>query len=215
MSTKLNLRIHSVKCVDETGGWAERFGNDEIYLGGFTVDAGNRSQKIAATSVYADFDDGDIKKFNPPKVFATYSLGPAFNKPRNYVAGFLLIEKDSGDMNTAVTAVYNALRDQIAKKLRERQSSTVLAGGSSSAVMAIDPATLVAIWSVVKPIIYGYVKSKIESWFGDEIFPLQDASVTLLSSDHTFNGQKTSPIAMKEFRGHEGVYQLYYDWQLQ
>lgn len=35
MSTQLNLRIHQVKCVDETGGrWAEKFGNDEIYLGG-------------------------------------------------------------------------------------------------------------------------------------------------------------------------------------
>ncbi|MFZ1678959.1 MAG: hypothetical protein WAT91_16875, partial [Saprospiraceae bacterium] len=171
MSTKLNLRIHSVKCVDETGGWAERFGNDEIYLGGFTVDASNRSQKIAATSVYADFDDGDIKKFDPPRIFATYPLGAAFTKPRNYVAGFLLIEKDSGDMGTAVTAVYNALRDQIAKKLRERQSTAVMAGGTAPA-LAIDPGTMLAIWSVVKPIIYGYVKSKIESWFGDEIFPL-------------------------------------------
>ena len=48
----------------------------------------------------------------------------------------------------------------------------------------------------------------------DELFPLQEAAVTLLSPDHTWNGSNASPVAMVEFRAHDGVYQLVYDWQL-
>ena len=38
MASRLEFRTHSVKRVDETNGsFAERFGNDEIFLGGHNV----------------------------------------------------------------------------------------------------------------------------------------------------------------------------------
>ncbi len=210
MSTKLSLRIHSVKCVDETGGyWAERVGNDEIYLGGFTILPNGQSQKISATSVYADFDDGDIKRFDPPKVFATFNLGPNFNRAKNYAAGLILVERDSGNMSTAINSLYEEVKRQVV-----RATTPVTTGGGAGVATAVDPATLVAIWTVIKPYVYGYVRNLVSAWVGDEIFPMQDVSATLLNSNHTWNGQKTSPIAMKEFRGHGGVYQVYYDWHL-
>lgn len=215
MSTKLNLRIHSVKCVDETGGyWAEKFGDDEIYLGGFTVNTSNQTTKLNPVSIYGGFDDNEIQKYNPPKVFASFNLGPAFAKPKNYAVGFLLIEKDSGDMNGAVQRIYDILKQEIKKRLEAEQQriEELSAPGAGTAVAAAIPIGL--IWSVVQPYVYSYVKDKIVGWFGDEIFPLQDVQTTILSSNHTWHGKKTSPIAMVEFRGHGGQYQLFYDWEL-
>lgn len=210
MSTTLNLRIHSVKCVDETGGsFAERFGNDEIYLGGFSIDPKAKTTKINSFSVYAGFDDGDEKKYSPPKVYATYELGTNFTKPVKCYAGFLLIEKDSGGMATATQKLYDKLNAEIKKKkeqLEDRLDTTV------PVIIGGIPAGL--IWSAIKPILYNYVTNTIAGWFGDEIFPLQDVSATIMNANHTWNGKRTSPVSMVEFRGHDGVYQLFYDWEL-
>ena len=74
MSQQISLRVHSVKCIDETNGaWAERFGNDEIWLGGYTISSTGDTQPIAPSEVYAGFDDGDVKVFEPPRVFHTFT----------------------------------------------------------------------------------------------------------------------------------------------
>lgn len=213
MSTKLNLRIHRVVCVDETGGkWAEKFGNDEIYLGGFTLDANHNTMGYGPRSVYAHFDDGDVKTFSPPRVCATIDLGGSFNRTRNYYAGFLLIEHDSGNMASAVASLVKKVNDKVQEELlRIQQAREANSGGAGVAVVGTAVAV---IWPLIKDDVVAYVKSKLSSWFGDEIFPLQVVSATLTSSDHTWNGQKTSQLSMREFRAHDGVYQIFYDWQL-
>lgn len=211
MSTKLNLRIHRVVCIDETGGkWAEKFGNDEIYLGGFTLDAKNNTLGYGPRSVYAHFDDGDVKTFSPPRTCATIELGESFNRTRNFYAGFLLIEHDSGNMASAVASLVNKINEKVQEELLKIQQARVANGGSSAVVGAV----VAVIWPLIKDDVMAYAKSKLSSWFGDEIFPLQVVSATLDSSDHTWNGQKTTQVSMKEFRAHDGIYQIFYDWQL-
>lgn len=210
MSKTLNLRIHSVKCVDETGGsFAEKFGDDEIYLGGFTIDAKAKTTKLSPFCVNSGFDDGEIQKYNPPKVFASYQLDSNFTVPVKCYAGFLLIEKDSGGMTSAVQKLYDKVTNEIKKKQTSLERGAVAA--VATAVAAI-PVSL--IWTAIKPTVYNYVVNTISGWFGDDIFPLQEASTTILSPNHTWNGQKTSPISVVEFRGHDGIYQLMYDWEL-
>ena len=218
MATNLSLRIHSVKCVDETGGsWAERIGNDEIYLGGFVIDAAGNTKKVSPMSIYPHFDDGDIKRFDPPRVFATFNLtGTAW--PRNCIAGFLLFEKDSGDMSSATQKIYEKVVEEMERKKQQmgvgaRVGGRVLTadGGETSTE---EPSLGSVIWNITKEIVYNYIKTKITAGLADELFPLQEAAVTLLSPDHTWNGSNASPVAMVEFRAHDGVYQLFYDWQL-
>ena len=209
MSTLLNLRIHSVKCVDETGGWiAEKFGDDEIYLGGFSIDANAAAKKIDPFSVNSGFDDGEVQKYNPPRVFATFQLGAHLTKPANFSAGFLLIEKDAGGMLNAIKKLYDKLVAEIAKKKNEA------AGHANGTGVAIAPIAVGLIWSYIKPVIYEYVKDKILGWFGDDLFPLQDVTTTIMNADHTWHGKKNSPVSMVEFSGHGGTYQLFYDWEL-
>ncbi len=211
MSTKLNLRIHSVKCVDETNGsFVERFGNDEIYLGGFSIDAHANPRKINPFNVSSDFDDGDIKKYNPPRKFVTFDLGTNFSRPSNFSVGFLLAEKDNGGMNDALQKIYEKLASEIQKK-KTQALTTAGSGGTATAIAALP---LGLIWSVVKPYVYAYVKEKIIGWFGDDLFPLQDVTISILNANQTWNGSKVSPIAMVEFRGNDGLYQLFYDWEL-
>ncbi len=211
MSTKLNLRIHFVKCVDETGGgFVERFGNDEIYLGGFSIDAKARTAKINPFSVNASFDDGDIQRYNPPRVFATYQLGTNLTRSANFSAGFLLIEKDNGGMDTAVKKLYDKLVTEVKKRKDELENRV-----DSIIPVGVGQVALSLIWSYVKPILYEYVKDKIIGWFEDDLFPLQDVSTTIMNANHTWHGKKYSPVNMVEFRGNDGVYQLYYDWELE
>lgn len=215
MSTRLNLRIHRVRCVDETGGsFAERFGNDEISLGGFTVDPNANSVKVSPFTVNNNFDDGDIHRFSPPKVFASFPL-PAFQTARVFSAGFLLFEKDAGGMAGIVTTIFNKVLELIQKQKAALAQKTAVASTNGSDEAATAAIPVGAIWAAIKPFVIKFVLDKISSALKDDLFPLQDVSVTLLSNNHTFNGSKTSPISMVEFRGHDGVYQLFYDWELQ
>lgn len=211
MATNLNLRLHSVKCVDETGGsWAERVGNDEIYLGGFIIIPGGETKKVSPLSIYPHFDDGDIKRFDPPRVFTSFNLQSGINYPSNCVAGLLLFEKDSGDMTSATEKVYQKVLEEVEKK------KNAMAADAVGSPQPDQPQTdwIGIIWSAVKLVVYNYVKTKIAGAFADEAFPLQEASVTLLSPNHTWNGSNVSPVSMVEFRGHDGIYQLFYDWEL-
>lgn len=213
MSKKLNLCLVQVRCVDETGGsWAEKFGDDEIYLGGFGIDSANNTNKINPFSVRSDFDDNETHRYNPPKVFASFDLGGNFTSPRSFAAGFLMIEKDSGDMTKLINNLYTAVVDEIRK--RRQQEEARIANLPRAGGVALRTIPLGMIWSVVKPIVYAYVVNKLVGWFGDEVFPLQDVTTTITGPDHTWNGKNTSPVSMVEFRGHGGHYQLSYIWEI-
>src|SRR4030095_4324829 len=57
--SNLELRLHKVRCVDETGGWfGEKAGNDEIDLGGTAVDETGDTHTITKFRVASNFDDG-------------------------------------------------------------------------------------------------------------------------------------------------------------
>lgn len=204
MATQLKLRIHSVKCVDETGGkYAEKFGNDEIYLGGFTLDAEGNPVKIPNFSVYPDFDDGDIKNFNPPRVFATFNLNGSNSWPKNFGVGFLLFEKDGGGMDNALENAFQKFKKEVdAKRISARttgQESFIPWG---------------TIFSVVIPIVVKYLKDKLASAISDDAFPLESAIISIPNANYKWNGSMVSPLNKIEFRGNDGIYYLFYDWEL-
>ena len=219
MSTKLSLRIHRVKCVDETGGtWAEKFGNDEIYLGGFATDDVANTVQIAPVSIYADFDDGDVKTFNPPKVFHTFNLNAGTEWPKGFGVGLILIEKDAGGMSSAVKSITDFAAAKIKEELqKEKQKRTAMASasdaGGTATLVALSPLVILAI-KAAAPYIIDFIARKILSAFADEIFQTQVVTLELRSKDFTWAGAKDSAEKTVRFNNHGGIYDLTYDWQL-
>ena len=187
MSTNLRLRIRSVKCVDETGNWfAEKFGNDEIYLGGFLIDDAGNPYKLSPFSIYPHFDDGDEKKFQPAKEIFDFNLVASPGWPKNMTVGFLLFEKDAfGSADTMCDKAFNKLKQE-------------LTNSNPNALKAVAD----------------YVLSDLYREYSDDIFTLATGSVDIPNANHTWNGSTVSPEAMVEFKGNDGRYRLYYDWEL-
>ncbi len=208
MSTQLNLRVHKVTCTDETGGaFAEKFGHDEIFLGGFSMDAFASVTKINPIAISSSFDDGEEKKYNPPRIIATFRWGANVNKPRLYAVGFLLMAKNHGKMADAVTILYNKVLEESGKHKAESTDATA----QDSAVATEPPPP---IWPQIKTVVQEFVKSNMIGKLGDKIFPFKEASVTIENASHTWNGKTSSPLAMIQFSGNDGIYQITYDWEL-
>ncbi len=207
MATKLSLRVHKVKCVDETGGWfAEKIGNDEIYLGGFAViNQKGDTVKINPVSIYADFDDGDVKVFNPPKVFHTINMGSG-SGAKTFAVGLVLVERDAGGMVDAVTKITEFAQSKIKEKLAQQAGSGV--------APLLSAALLKQALAFAAPFVIDFVKKKIISAFNDEIFTPSLASVDIPSPNFTWGGSTNSAEKTVEFRDHDGTYQLTYDWEL-
>lgn len=207
MSNQITLRIHSVKCVDETGGkWDEKFGNDEIFLAGYSINDNLDSKFVRPFEVYAHFDDGEIKRFSPPKMFAALAINNNSAFPKNYFVAFLLAEKDRGDFNNKAAQVYNELVEELAKKAREELRKR------NANVISEDIKKFIV--EKVLEELYSWIRSKIISTANDEIFPLRYTQISIPSADFNWNGNRISPTAKIEFRGHDGVYVMTYDWEL-
>lgn len=216
MSNQISLRIHSVKCVDETGGkTAEKFGNDEIMLSGFGIDAGANTVKVDPFEIYPHFDDGETKRFSPPRKFVTLNLTNNSSFPKSYSVGFLLAERDNGDLGSKLEKVFAKLNEEVEKKRKEEEEKKRRAGGASlTGAVALTGAEVAVIWAVVQPIIFDWIKNKIISAANDDIFPPRDATITISSANFTFDGSNVSTQFPVEFRGHDGVYRMTCDWEL-
>jgi hypothetical protein len=198
----ITLRIHKVKCVDETGGrFQERFGNDEISLGGFGVDANLTPTKVAPFDVYAHFDDGETKNYSPPLRFVTLDLTGQSEWPKSCGVGFLLFERDNGGRDGATDKVFA----EVSKKLEEEKATRGMR-------FAAIPWAVIAtkVWEYIEP----WVKQKLRKAIDDDMFPLRIVEVTIPSPDFSWDGSNTSSISTVDFRDHSGIYELTYDWEL-
>lgn len=231
MATQIQFRIHSVKCQDETGGsFAERFGNDEIYLGGYGIAANGSTTQVAPRSVYGNFDDGDEFVFNPPRVFHSAPLGA--NYPQEFGVGLVLVERDAGGMASAVLKLATFAQEQIKKKLglaRELQTVRAQAaavdraeteGAARAGAPVADaaaralPALLVTAIKLAAPFILDHFKRYIVAAFNDDVFAPQHATVTLPTREFNFGGGNVSARNTVRCQDHQGIYLITYDWQL-
>jgi len=208
MNNRISLRIHSVKCVDETNGsFVERFGNDEIALSGFGIDANANTVQVRPFDIGSNFDDGETKRFSPPRRFVTLNIPKTF--PASFSVGFLLAEKDSGDFGSKVGKIFAKVTEEIEKTKKEEAKKRGKTGSAS-----LTGAELAIIWDLAKPFVFKFIKDKIIGAANDDIFPPQDVNIRVPSADFTFAGSKDSKEFPVEFRGHGGVYRMVCDWQL-
>ena len=153
--------MHQLYAADETGGWlAEKFGADEMYLGGSAIDATGVNTEITKFKV-ANFDDGDVYIWQTPKVLTTFDLTAGTDWPKTYYVLVVLAEVDMGGLAEYLNKLIDGVRDHVEKYL------AALIGG------AVAPASGGPIGAVIG-LAVGYAVGKaiewLKSWWGDDIF---------------------------------------------
>ncbi len=205
-TNKLELRLHRVRCVDETGsGLFGEVGKDEIALWGTTVDESGDTKKVPEFAV-GSFNDGDVKTFSPPRRFTMFSLSEGTAFPKSYFVTLVLAEKDlSGGLADFLNRLLEKVRERVIAALSAALGAAI--GASGGPVGALIGA---AVGFVV-----GKVFDLLKSLFADDIFPPRTISVAIPSLTHRFTGGKTdSPEAIARFVGHDGTYDVTYDWRV-
>lgn len=203
---QLLLQLDRVYCRDETGGkYVERAGNDEISLAGVGIDATGKTVMLSPFTVYNNFDDRETKKFSPVKTILTLNVPDGGTFPKTCIGVLFLAEIDQGGFKDFVKKAYTKITEEVtAKKPQGMERNPSLAGISVG-----------TIWAVVKPIVINYIKGLIEAGIRDDVFPPQEVSLEIASADFYWgDGTKLSPEVTVEFRGHDGVYNLTYYWEI-
>ena len=117
---QLMMQLQRVKCVDETGGsFAERVGNDEMAMAAVGVDALGRTALVAPFSVYAHFDDGEVKTYAPPKTLLMLDVPNEGTFPKTCAALLLLAEQDGGGFADVANQTYAKITAEVAAKKQE------------------------------------------------------------------------------------------------
>ncbi len=208
MSQKLNLRIHSVKCVDETNGqYIERFGNDEIWLGGYRIASNGDTTVIPAFQIGAGFDDGDVVVFQPPRVMCSFDFGTP-GRSQEFGVGLVLVEKDNGGMREAIEKI--AARVQT--DLKAQIALAPPAGGPTPRGLIFE----ILKWALplIASKLASYVKRVIIAAYNDDIFQPQHTTQSVRAPNFSFGGSPSSARKTLVFREHDGLYELVYDWQV-
>lgn len=200
---KLEFRIHKVRCVDETN--PEFWGDDEIALGGTTVDETGDTKKVNQFTVRDDFDDGEQKVYSPPKQFTWFSLMEGTEWPKSYFVTLVLAEKDMGGLADYLNKLVDAVKKEVISSLTTAIGAGI--GASGGIVGAVIGAAVG--WIVGKAIEW------LKEWWSDDIFPPRTLSVSIPSLTHRWAGGVTdSPQGVARFIGHGGTYDVTYDWRL-
>jgi hypothetical protein len=197
-TNRLELRIHKVRCVDETGsGFLGELGDDEIDLGGTTVDQSGITRKIPAFRVGSSFDDGEEVSFSPPRRFALFDLNQGKTFPKSYFATLVLAEIDMGGLPDFVNKLYDWIKAKVTEEVTK-------AGGPIG---------------IILPLVVAYVADLVFDYFGklwgDDVFEPGTVSVRIPSLTARWAGGATDgPEQTLTFKGHGGTYQIVYDWRL-
>lgn len=198
---KLELRIHKVKCVDETGSWWQEIGNDdEIDLAGTSVDGLGNAKAVNPFRVGSSFDDGESKLYSPPRSFTVFNVLEGSTFPKQYIVTLVLSEADGGGFNGFINKLFQLVKDKV--------TAAIIAAG-----LPLGPAIAALIANVVSYVIDRLI-SKFISWWKDDVFAPKTLTIRIPSLTATWNGSTDSPERVIEFRGHNGHYQLTYDWRL-
>lgn len=196
---RLSVRLHEVKCVDETN---PESGHDKISLGCLSIDETGDVTKIDAFNVSDTFDDGDSKTYNPPRELAGFNIREGGDHwPKQYRVVIVLAERDFGGFPEFLV---NA-----AKKLKEYILG--LLDGAVGVVLG-ELASIVA--SLVAHAIEAVIRWLRELW-QDDVFPAISDEVAMHSLDQHFaTGTRTSSIRTRSTTAHGGKYRVRFDWHL-
>lgn len=203
---KLELRVLKVACLDETD--PEFLGDDEISMGGTTVDQSGITRKVSAFLVRDDFDTGESKVYSPAKRFTSFDLTAGGNTfPKAYFVTLVMAETDMGGLGDFLNALWNKTKGQVLAMI------TAAVGAAIGSVIPVP--ILGTIVGAVAGWVVGTVISYLIGLFGDDVFKPVTLSVTIPSLTHRFAGGLTdSPNSVVTFQGYGGKYSATVDWNM-
>ncbi|HYZ87349.1 MAG TPA: tachylectin-related carbohydrate-binding protein, partial [Bryobacteraceae bacterium] len=203
---KLELRIHKVKCLDETNGFlGSEAGADEIDLGGTTVDESGDTEKVDAFRVRSDFEDGVEQIYSPPKQFASFDLKEGTEFPKSYFVTLVLAEIDNGGLPDFLNDLLNWVKGKVEAAL----------GAALGAAIGATGGPVGAIIGTAVGAVTGWVVGLLKSIWEDDIFAPATVSVEIPALSARWSGDETaSPESVVTFEGHGGKYQLTFDWRM-
>ncbi len=202
--TKLELRLHKVKCNDETN--PEWLGDDEIALGGTAVSATGLTTKINEFVVKNNFDDGEQKVYSPPKQIKQFNLLEGIDWPKYYFVTLVLAEKDMGGLADFLNELLDSVKAQVI---------SALASALGAVIGTVSGGIVGAIIGAAVGYIVGLVWEWLKSWWSDDIFSPVTASVAIPAANYNWpNGKTDSPEYTAVFSGYGGKYTVTYDWRL-
>jgi len=204
--SKLELRIHRLKCNDETGPSLPIIGtpgSDEIKLGGTTIDENGSVGQVKPFKV-GDFDSGDVKTYSPPKRFTWFNLKEGTAFPKGYFVTLVLAEEDQGGLPDFMNKLLDKVKSKVHDELKKAGIEALESGNVVTAILAFAADfVLDKVWDLIGRI------------WGDDVFPPQTVRVRIPSLTARWTGGKTDgPEHTVVFTGHNGKYTLTYDWRL-
>lgn len=202
-SSKVGVHLHKVRCVDETN--PEWGGDDEIALGGTTIDETGDAKKVGEFMVRDDFDDNEQKVYSPAKVFTWFNLLEGTEWPKNYFVTFVLAEKDMGGLAEFLNKLLDKVKTEVVAAISAAIGGAI--GASGGPIGAIIGA--VVGWVV------GWVFDWLKSWWSDDVFSPKTVSVSIPSRNATWGGAKQSAQRTLRFVGYGGTYDVTYSWYLE
>ena len=204
--TKLEMRIHRVKCVDETGsGPFGNIGNDEIDLGGSGVDETGDVHLIPKFRAGSNFDSGEHIDFTPPRSFTTFDLREGTAFPKSYFVMLVLAEIDNGGLSSFITKLVQKVKEKVRDALIKAAGDLVGTSGGPIGILI----------GIVAGEVVNRVFDFIGRLWGDDVFPPVMTSVSIAALTARWPGGKTdSPQGVATFKWHGGHYRVAYDWRM-
>lgn len=208
-NNRLDVRINTVKCIDETGNyWEEKLGGaDEIFLGGTAIDSLGNVVKKPAFKVDDFEEDGQWKGYAPPKVFHTFDLLPGMGFPKSFAFLFALSEQDLGGFGKFL----NKLADELRPIIQAEVMKAILAAGGVVAIGGLLPGIVLAVLAVCLVWVIGQVIEALKDWWNDEIFPVFSQMIEIPSLHYTI---PENVIGIANFVGCGGHYQVQYSMRM-
>lgn len=203
----LQLRIRELFALDETNTAGTEFGSDDMYLGAVALERRGTAKHTVQLLPFktlgeiGEFDDGDRKRYNPPKMLFNFGFGKAVF-PKDIVVIFVLVEKDSGKtMGPFLDEVHQTVKTKADQLLAAaKQDDPTGAGGMD--------------WVLIAKAVWEAAQFVYREWSPDEIFEPQRVTLSIQSESHRWNGKATSPELTLNFKDHGGHYVLKHDWHL-
>ncbi len=200
----LELRIHSVKCIDETDGFlGSESGSDEIALGGSTVDETGGVRKVAKMNIGDFARDGVTKTFNPPKRFCNFDLTEGTEFPKKYFVTMVLAEIDNGGFPSFLNNLMEQVKAYVKKLVKDALGSLGASGSEVNAIIGAAVAYIV-----------DFVTNFFISIWEDDIFKPFTVSASIPSLNARWNGKTDSSEGTVTWTGHGGKYRVTYDWRV-
>ncbi len=200
---KVALRIHRIRCIDETNIESR---SDSIDLASVIVRHDGLTTKMPPVRIGDNIGDGNTFNYGS-WYYAIYDLwnpDKFHGFPKVCSCTFILSESDNGGLSEIVQTIYEKISSEVAKAVGAAVGSAIgsFAGPIGTAVGAAVGYVLGALFSLFK------------QWWEDDLFPPYTVTAWIPSFEARFEGGSTNSLVKTcYFDGHGGRYSVDYSWQ--